>query len=321
MLLLARVRRTVIERGLIARGAVVVVGVSGGPDSMALLDVLARLASELVLRLVACGVDHGLRAAAAAELDVAQARAHALAVPFERVLLAQPADHSSVHAWARRERYAALHAIAARHGATRIAVGHTLDDQAETVIARVLRGSGLRGLAAIDPARADGVVRPLIDASRGDVRLYLADSGVAFAEDPSNEDPRFERSRVRQNVLPALAAETPNAAQHLAWLADEAREADALLDTLALRLLADAAVEGGISVSRLRDAPETLALRALRRAMGGDLGRAHLSALTSWLHARSGERELRLPDGHTARLEGDRITLTRTLGRDPDEEA
>lgn len=320
MLLVARVRRTLLERGLIPRGAGVVVGTSGGPDSTALLDVLVRLSGELGLRLVAVGVDHGLREAAGRELDLAEGHAQRRGVPFQRIqVVLDPAE--SVHAAARAARYAALQAVAAERGATRIAIGHTLDDQAETVLARVLRGSGLRGLGGIDPARADGVVRPLLDASRAEVRDYLAENGIAFAEDPSNADPRFERSRIRHEILPALAREDVGAVLHLARLADEAREADDALEAMAQAALADASGPDGVSLSVLRRAPGVVALRALRRALGPGLGRSHLSELAAWLQSGVGSRVLRLPGAATARIVGDHVVITRALGRDSDEEA
>ena len=317
MLLVARVRRTLLDRGLISSGASVVVGTSGGPDSTALLDVLARLRSELALRLVAVGVDHGLRSGAGAELDLAATHAARLEVPFERVRLDPP--DGSIQAWARRERYAALGRIADRVGATRIAVGHTLDDQAETVLSRLLHGSGLHGLAAIRPARADAVVRPLIDARRSDVRAYLAHERLPFAEDPSNQDERFERVRLRHTVLAALEAESPDAALHLARIAHEAREVDEALESLAITVRADAGEPMSLAV--LRRAPLAVAARTFRLALGEDLKRAHLTVLMSWLHEPRDGAELRLPGARTARIALGRIVVI-PLGRsEPDEEA
>lgn len=320
MLLLARVRRTILDRGLIPRGAGVVVGTSGGPDSTALLDVLGRLAAELDLRLVAVGVDHGLRDAAATELDLAAAHAARIRVPFERASVSV-APHGSVQAEARAARYAALRAVAESVGASHVAVGHTLDDQAETVVARILRGSGLRGLGGIDPARDDAVVRPLIDATRAEVLAYLAERSLPFVEDPSNRDARFERSRVRHEILPALVAEDAQAATHLAWLADEARAAHQALEALATVALADAMDGHGISVAVLRRSPEVVGLRALRRALGPDLGRAHLSVLSAWLQGQVDTAEVRLPGGRTARIASDRIIVTPLTRSGRDEEA
>nr|MDQ3035052.1 tRNA lysidine(34) synthetase TilS [Myxococcota bacterium] len=136
-MLLARVRRTVRERRLLERGERVVVAVSGGPDSMAMLDVVARLARELALDLSVASVDHGLRAEAADEIELARALATRLGLPFHALrVVVEPGG--SIQAQARRARYDALRELAVALGARRIAVGHTRDDQAETVLARLL---------------------------------------------------------------------------------------------------------------------------------------------------------------------------------------
>ncbi|MFO0682459.1 MAG: tRNA lysidine(34) synthetase TilS [Sandaracinus sp.] len=319
--LVARVRRTIRERALLERGQTVLVAVSGGPDSTALLSVMARVAPELGLRVLAAGIDHGLRAEAAAELDLAAARAAEVGVPFERRRIAlEPGD--GIQARARHGRYAALAEIAARQGAARVAVGHTQDDQAETVLSRVLRGGGLRGVAAIAPGRTDGIVRPLIDATRAEVRAYLDEHGIPFASDPSNADDRFERVRIRDRLLPALVAEDAHAVAHLAFLADEAREADQALEALALRALADATTPRGISLTVLQGAPAAVGVRALREALGGaTLCRAHLSDLRRWLQEPREASEVRLPGGRTARIDGGHVVVSPTHDGDPREEA
>jgi len=195
---------------------------SGGPDSAAMLLALARLANELDFGLEAASVDHGLREDAARDVEIAAEQAASAGVPFHG-LRVEVAAQGSLQAAARSARYAALHELAVRLGAARIAVGHTLDDQAETVLLRVLRGSGLSGLAGVTPRRADGVIRPLIDCRRADVAAFAASRCTRIANDPSNVDARFERVRIRSEVLPRLSAENPVVVEHLADLADEAR--------------------------------------------------------------------------------------------------
>jgi tRNA(Ile)-lysidine synthase len=230
---------TIVRRALepgrgeasLARGSVVLVAVSGGPDSMALLSIAARLAPRLGLAVRAHGVDHGLRPEAAKELDLAERFATAIGVPWDRTCVAVPRG-GNLQERARTLRWRALVAAALPHGAT-IATAHHADDRAETVLIRVLRGAGVRGLAVL-PARAlapggpeVAVIRPLLRARRTDVLLHLERHGVPSAIDPSNTDPRYLRTRVRRELLPLLEQLDPNIVEHLSSLAEECVRASA----------------------------------------------------------------------------------------------
>lgn len=217
---LATSARTVLDEVPVPVGARVLVACSGGPDSQVLLDVLAHVGREGRLSLVACGVDHGLRPAAAAELDLAEALAAARQVPFERVRLAL-AGGSNVQARARDARWQALLAAADAHACAFVATAHHLDDRAETVLTRLLRGAPLAGLAVLPP-REGRRLRPLIRRRRADLLAHATRRGLASASDPSNEDPRFLRARIRAQVLPLLAELDPRIVEHLADLADRA---------------------------------------------------------------------------------------------------
>lgn len=182
-----------------------------------MLSVLARLAPQLGFTLIAHGVDHGLRPEASAELDLAQALASSLAVPFGRTRL-ELERGSNLQARARDARYAVLREVAAPHDAL-IATAHHADDRAETVLLRLLRGAGPRGLAVLPP-RTQDVIRPLVRAGKPDVLLHLQRHGLAFAEDPSNADAAFLRVRVRREAMPLLAQLSPQIVRHLNALAD-----------------------------------------------------------------------------------------------------
>lgn len=214
-LVLASVRE--LELG----GSRLLVAVSGGPDSMALLHVLARLRGRHGLSLFALGVDHGLRAAAASELDLVASLASELDVPFERAQVSV-ASGGNLQARARDARYAVLDARAAELGAW-LCTAHHADDRAETVLLRLLRGAGPEGLAAL-PLRVGRRVRPMLRASRADVVRHIQRHELSVATDPSNADPRFLRVRVRHELLPLLRELSPNIVNHLTALADQLQE-------------------------------------------------------------------------------------------------
>jgi len=224
--MLSTVLRTIAAHALLQRGDHVLVAVSGGPDSMALLHVLWEARERLGVSLEVAAIDHGLRAGAAAEIDLVRERAAALELPFATasVVVRRERGRASLQDAARRARLAALSQLADQRGARRIALGHHADDQAETILFRIVRGTGLRGLAGI-PYRRDPFVRPLLDVRRPEILQYLARRSIPYATDPSNADPRFARARVRHRILPLLAGENPRVTEALIALGREARQA------------------------------------------------------------------------------------------------
>src|SRR4051812_15865052 len=218
-------KRTLEERGLCARGERVLVAVSGGPDSTALLHGLRALAGRLGVEIEAATVDHGLRVEAAAEGAAVAAWCQTLGVSCTCLRVdvkGRRGPHVSWQDAARRARLEALEALAEARGCARVALGHTADDQAETVLFRILRGTGVAGLAGI-PYRRGRLVRPLLDVRRGEVLRYLRRRGLSWIDDPSNADRRFARARIRHEWLPALARENPRVVEALLALAADAR--------------------------------------------------------------------------------------------------
>ncbi len=214
----------------------IVLAVSGGPDSVALMWLAARWRRALkkAPRLLAVTVDHGLRKEAAREAREVKRLAKALDVEHRTVRWSGAKPDAGLPSAARDARYDLLTRAARRHGALHVFTAHTRDDQAETVIMRLSRGSGLAGLAAM--ARQSGrgdviLVRPFLDVPKSRLVATLKKEGIAFAEDPTNHDSRFTRPRLRA-LMPALAAEGADA-RGLARLASRLARANAALEIMA----------------------------------------------------------------------------------------
>jgi tRNA(Ile)-lysidine synthase len=307
--------RTIRRHAMLAGGETLVVGVSGGADSVALLHVLLNLAPALTLRLHVLHVDHALRADSARDGEFVQALGAGLGVPVEIVRVR--VDGGSVEAAARSARHAALEAAADRVGAARIALGHTADDQAETLIMRVLEGTGVRGLAGIPPVRGR-LIRPLLESRHREAVATLTAAGVPWLEDPSNRDLRFFRNRVRHALMPGLVeASGSDVVARLGRLARRAREAIDALDHVAAAELARIAREdeGALVLPRsaLAALPRPIAAEVLRVAAARLGSRAPLRAwghrgLRRILAEASPRRPFRL-GGIVVEVSGDRVRV------------
>jgi tRNA(Ile)-lysidine synthase len=242
--------------------APVVVACSGGPDSVALL----ALAADAGLAPVAVHVDHGLRPDSAADAEVVRAAAATLGVEWRSVRVAVGTG-PNLEARARDARYGALQVAREELGATAILVAHTADDQAETVLLNVLRGSASAGLAGMAPRRGH-VVRPLLGLRRADVRAVVAVRGLTTVDDPTNADVRWRRAWIRHEVLPMLGRGSDrDLVPVLARQAEILRAESELLDELGDGLLTEAG-DAAPSTRTLRNAPLPVARRALRRWLG-----------------------------------------------------
>jgi tRNA(Ile)-lysidine synthase len=300
-----------------------VVALSGGADSVALLDALVALAPRRGLRLVAAHLDHGLRPESGDDARFCDGLCRRLGVPLQigRADVRARAEHErrGLEDAARRERYLFLHRVLRQEDADAIATAHTRDDQAETLILRLIRGSGRVGLGAMSP-RSRGIVRPLITVSRREVLTYLEERDLSWREDPTNADPRHLRNRVRHELLPYLETRfNPRIKETLARtagiLADEAR----LMQRLARRVLARACRQDGDGVLLLRtalvEAPPAVArltIRAAFEAAGGrrGVGAAHIDRLLALAcDPASSGRSLALPGGRVAHVRFDEIRV------------
>ena len=269
---------------MLTGGETVLVAVSGGADSVALLHLLLTLAPELSLRLHVLHVDHGLRPDSDRDAAFVRRIAERLGVPADVARVTVPAG-GSLEAAARAERYAALGAHARRLGAQRIAVGHTVDDQAETVLMRMLAGAGVRGLAGI-PAVRGRVIRPLIETRRADLVAFLESAGLSWIEDPSNRDPRFLRNRIRHELLPVLSTSyRPDVVATLDRIARLCRNTVEAIERVAVRELDRLAIVDDDAIVLAHDTlaglPAQVAAEVLRQA-AARLG-SH-APLRAWAH-------------------------------------
>jgi tRNA(Ile)-lysidine synthase len=313
------VRRT----GRPAPGDTVVVALSGGPDSVALLDALARVAPSAGLRLVAAHLDHRLRRGSSADAAFCRRACRALGVPLRTgvadVRARARRDGGGIEEAARQERYAFLRRVKEDEGATLIALAHTRDDQAETFLLRLLRGSGRAGLACMRTRSAD-LFRPLLAVGRAEVVAHLRAHGLRWREDPSNADTDLRRNRVRLELLPYLERRfNPAVRDALARSAGVLADETDLLARLAERLRRRARIADArdVALSRpvLRAAPRALARLALRKALaeaGGLRGvtAAHVERLLDLVVApASSGRRLPLPGGREAVVHFDEVRL------------
>ncbi len=262
------------------RAGALVLAVSGGPDSTALLFLAARWRRALKAgpRLLAVTVDHGLRAQSASEARAVGALARRFGVAHRTLRWHGEKPVSGLQAAARHARYRLLASAAQEAEASHILTAHTLDDQAETVLIRLCRGSGVAGLAAIAPtgplpvraARAVALARPLLDIPKSRLLATLARADIAFADDASNRDPRFTRARLRA-AMPALAREGLGA-ERLATLARRVRRAEVAIETAvdaasAAASLAPWSTTVVLDGAICADLPAEISLRLIGRAI------------------------------------------------------
>ncbi len=304
------------------------VACSGGADSLALLAATVFETRRRGVRVVGATVDHGLQAGSAEH--TARVVAQMAALGADETASARVQVHATgqgPEAAAREARYAVLAEMAARLGSGVVLLGHTLDDQAETVLLGLTRGSGARSLAGMR-RRFEVYRRPLLDLTRAQTEDACRAEGVAWWTDPHNADERFTRSRLRERVLPVLETELgPGVAAALARTADALREDAATLTELTERAWRDLAVSGdgtaGLPVEALGALVGGVRRRVLRRAAleagspPGELFRVHVLAMDALLTDWHGQRQVDLP-GHLRLVRDDgRLHFLRADGGRP----
>jgi tRNA(Ile)-lysidine synthase len=312
---------------MVVPGDTLVLGVSGGLDSVSLLDILARLKEGCRLRLVIAHIHHGIRLEEGErEYDFVEGLASRYGVPFEgrRIDASSYAKGENTQAQARRFRIRFFEEVARRRRANKIATAHHRDDHAETLLMQVLRGTG--GPIGIRPVRDGTYIRPLIEIPRERIRAYAADRGLAFCEDSSNRERTYLRNRIRQDLIPWIQKEAnPSFVDSLLQFASILEEEKKCLDTLAEealdRVTRRTTPAGEVTLSRglLAGMPRAIQRRILRgtykRLEGSTRGLsyAHLEGICNALAGPGGRvhKEFALPRGFRVFLEYEDVHFTR----------
>jgi tRNA(Ile)-lysidine synthase len=317
------VRRALQSAPAVSAGQTVVAALSGGADSVAQLDALATLARERGFRVVAAHLDHALRPSSRQDAAFCSRLCRGLGVDLRvrraNVRARARRDGGGLEEAARLERYAFLRAVKEDVGAVAIAVAHTRDDQAETVLMRLLRGAGRAGLGGMRARRAD-LLRPLLGVRRRDVLAHLRARGLAWRDDPSNADLTILRNRVRHELIPYLESRfNPAVREALSRTAELLAEESELVEAPAAALWARCARHEGDAVllehGSLRAAPRAVARLVVRRALeesGGLRGVAavHVEKLLDLAAARAPSgRRLALPSGREAAFRFDEVRI------------
>jgi tRNA(Ile)-lysidine synthase len=287
------------------------VAVSGGPDSLALLDLLVRTADVHSLDLAVAHVDHGIDPASGAVAERVRLVADACHLPFLDRSLELGPEASETNA--RAARYEALEEIRLEAEARYVLLGHHQDDQVETVLMRVLRGTGPAGLAAMAP-RQDTLVRPLLSFRREELAQYCAERGLEWWDDPANRDERHLRTWIRQRLLPVISQRIPEVAEQLVIVAGLAREDrtawdDAIeaIPELDWRLEVDGSSVAAAGLAGYDSSLASCLIQAVARRMGCPLGPVRARRVLDLARRGRSGAILEVPDGWRIELAFDRV--------------
>jgi tRNA(Ile)-lysidine synthase len=312
--LVKKVHATLARHLMCTQGDHILVALSGGADSMALLHILHRLAPDLHLTLSVAHLNHGIRGEAAHRDQLFSHRtARTLGLPYYTTTVDVPSlahqAGTGLEEAARLARHTYLHEVASCCGARRIAVGHHKGDMAEQLLLNLLRGSGLKGLGAMEPVTKQGIIRPLMDLSREDLTAWLKAEGIDHVTDASNSDTAYTRNRVRHVLIPMLESDfNPSAVDTLARTAALLREEEAWVTDMAETLYADCLLTheanrlelSAPKLSHLHPAAQKRVLRRSVAALCGStraLTTAHIKSLSDLMHQGGAGRSVDLSRG------------------------
>lgn len=318
--MIERVLKTIRSYEMLRPGDTVLVAVSGGPDSVFLLKALDHLKSKLKLkRLFICNLDHGIRGKESSEDSLfVKKMAEDLNIGFmhKKIDLSKKRSGGlSTEEAAREERYKFFNEAAQAAGANIIATGHTLDDQAETILMRIIKGASLKGMVGISPVREEGslkIIRPLFELEKREIEKYLDDRGISYRIDSTNSRPIYFRNEIRSDIIPFLEKYNPRLKRVLCNLAEHLREDFEFIQQAKSALICTSpSGENGLEI-RLKDIavqPKALQKEIIRDALERSGGEVKRLTFRHWKDMEQFIKHNRR--GNSIDLPGD-IRVTRT---------
>ena len=270
-----KVLSTILDHNMVQDGDLVVVAVSGGADSVCLLRILSELRDTLAMSLIVAHLNHGLRPLEdekETEFVVGLAGEFNLPLAQEKARNLLKVPGTSLEEEARITRYCFFEKILSAHDAQKVALGHNMNDQAETVLMNLLRGSGLGGLSGIPPIRENRYIRPLIQVTSDEIHAYLKDKNMSFIVDSSNLEKKYLRNKIRLDLIPLLLGYQPRFIEHLGELASLCREKNRSIEEEARKCLKNATLHASqgvmdLSIGVLKDLPMSTRFDVIREAI------------------------------------------------------
>jgi tRNA(Ile)-lysidine synthase len=323
-MMIKKIEKTIKKYHLLDQGDTVVVALSGGADSCALLLNLVGLVQTYCLKMIVAHLNHGLRQE---ESDEDEVFCRNLTQQFGLDFVTGKMCHTSIpkgvspEDFFRQERYRFLDKVAADHGANKIALGHQLHDQAETVLLNILRGSGLDGLKGFLPMRENKYIRPLMEVSRQEISDFLKEAGIEYRQDSSNTSKAYLRNRIRGELIPCLKEKyNPRIEQNLVRMAEIIRRDDEFLNEYVNEILASPHLQKkknavSFSAEYFKTLPDSLGFRLLKALLEGlapegkGFSSSHIQSLADLINKSSSGKRISLPYGLDAQKEYDRIVI------------
>lgn len=308
-----KVRKTIEANSLIDKGDKVVLGLSGGPDSVCLLSILSKLQKTFDFQLFAFHVNHCIRGEEA-DGDEAYAKSlcETLGVEFASVKIDVPAlaktKKKTEEEMGREVRIEEIGKFAQSVGANKIALAHNKNDQAETVLMRIIRGTGVHGLCAMEYKREDGLIRPLLDAERTEIESYCEKENLNPHIDHTNNEAEYTRNKIRLKLLPQIAEDfNPAVIDALVRLSASAKADDAALNKIAEELKTTSVKE----LAKMDDALFTRVVNLLLKDAGlyEDISAVHINALKSAVQKNVGGKVIEFPKGYRAEIKKGKVII------------